>query len=125
MSRLLNCLNHINMDFAWTPDGCVNGRTQYGFADGRWTRLFVPNDEDTISVNSFDPQARSFRTDRFPLSQSAMAKARAARAAYQAPRCGADGAASALGEMQSGVTALLPAQPTERLVYTCSAKSGS
>ena len=87
--------------------------------------LFVPNDEDTISVNSFDPQARSFRTDRFPLSQSAMAKARAARAAYQAPRCGAEGAASALGEMQSGVTALLPAQPTERLVYTCSAKSGS
>jgi len=114
-----------DMDFAWTPEGCVNGRTQYGFAEGRWTRLFVPNDEDTISVNSFDPETRVFRSERFPLSQSAMAKARGARAAYQAPQCGAEGAASELGEMQSGVTALLPAQATERLVYTCSAKRTS
>ena len=111
-----------DMDFAWNPGGCVNGRTQYGFAEGRWTRLFVPNDEDTVSVNSFDPASRTFRTDRFPLSQSAMARAREARAAYQAPQCGAENAASELGEMQSGVTALLPAQPTERLVYACSAK---
>lgn len=111
-----------DLDFAWNPDGCVNGRTQYGFAEGRWTRLFVPNDEDTVSVNSFDPDTRTFRTDRFPLSQSAMAKARTARAAYTAPVCGADSAAANLGEMQSGVTALLPAQATERLVYTCVAK---
>ena len=109
-------------DFAMTPEGCVNGRTQYGFAEGRWTRLFVPNDEDTVSVNSFDPETRVFRTDRFPLSQSAMAKARDARAAYQAPQCGAQGAANELGEMQSGVNALLPAQASERLVYTCRPK---
>jgi serine protease Do len=112
-----------DLDFGWNPDGCVNGRTQYGFADGRWTRLFVPNDEDTISVNSFDPQTRVFRTDRFALSQSAMAKARAARAAYKAPACGATDAASALGEMQSGVAALLPQQANERLVYSCSPKA--
>lgn len=111
-----------DMDFAWNPRGCVNARTQYGFAEGRWTRLFVPNDEDAVSVNSFDPETRIFRTDRFPLSQSVMAKARQARAAYQAPQCGAAEAASELGEMQSGVTALLPAQPTERLVYACTPK---
>lgn len=111
-----------DMDFAWTPEGCVNGRTQYGFAEGKWSRLFVPNEEDTISVNSFDPETRTFRTDRFPLSQSAMTKAREARAAYQAPQCGAEGAGSELGEMQSGVVALLPAQPTERLVYACRAE---
>lgn len=113
-----------DLDFGWKPDGCVNGRTQYGFAEGRWTRLFVPNDEDTISVNSFDPETRIFRTDRFPLSQSAMVKARQARAAYSAPVCGAEGAAAKLGEMQSGVTALLPPQANERLVYTCRAKGG-
>ncbi|WP_120715885.1 S1C family serine protease [Tsuneonella amylolytica] len=113
-----------DMDFGWQADGCVNGRTQYGFAGGRWTRLFVPNDEDTVSVNAFDPASRIFRTDRYPLSQSAMAKARAARAAYKAPVCGADGAAAKLGELQSGVTALLPAQPTERLVYSCRPKAG-
>ena len=112
------------MDFAWNPNGCVNGRTQYGFADGKWTRLFVPNDEDAVSVNSFDPGTRIFRTDRFALSQSVMAKARAARAGYKAPTCGAPEAASKLGEMQSGVTALLPTQANERLVYSCRPKAG-
>lgn len=112
-----------DLDFAWKPDGCVNGRTQYGFAEGTWTRLFVPNDEATISVNTFDPQAQTFRTDRYPLSQSAMAKAREARAAYKAPVCGTDDAASTLGEMQSGVASLLPAQPNERLVYSCRPKA--
>ena len=111
-----------DMDFAWNPNGCVNGRTQYGFADGKWTRLFVPNQEDAVSVNSFDPATRTFRTDRFALSQSTMAKARAARAGYKAPTCGSDDAASRLGEMQSGVVALLPGQANERLVYSCHAK---
>jgi hypothetical protein len=111
-----------DMDFDWNPNGCVNGRTQYGFADGKWTRLFVPNSEAAVSVNSFDPGTRTFRTDRFPLSQSTMAKAREARAAYKAPACGSEDAASKLGEMQSGVTALLPAQANERLVYSCRAK---
>ena len=113
-----------DMDFAWASSGCVNGRTQYGFADGKWTRLFVPNDEDAVSVNSFDPETRTFRTDRYPLSQSTMAKAREARAAYKAPACGAPEAASKLGEMQSGVTALLPGQANERLVYSCHPKAG-
>jgi hypothetical protein len=112
-----------DMDFAWNPNGCVNGRTQYGFADGKWTRLFVPNSEDAVSVNSFDPATRTFRTDRFALSQSTMTKARAARGDYKAPQCGSADAAGRLGEMQSGVAALLPAQANERLVYACRAKS--
>ncbi|MCT2558357.1 serine protease [Tsuneonella sp. YG55] len=111
-----------DLDFAWNPGGCVNGRTQYGFADGKWTRLFVPNDEDTIAVNSFDPETKVFRIDRYPLPQSAMARARAARGAYQAPACGAPNAAGQLGEKQSGVVALLPRQANERLVYACRAK---
>lgn len=108
-----------DLAFAWDPNGCVNDRTQYGFADGRWTRLFVPNGEDAVSVNSFDPETRTFRTDRFALGRSAMTKARAARAAYSAPACGSEGAAARLGELQSGVAALLPRQANERLVYTC------
>lgn len=112
-----------DLDFAWKSDGCVNGRTQYGVADGKWSRLFVPNEEDTVSVNSFDPATREFRTDRYPLSRTIMTQARAARAAYQAPSCDEAEAASTLGEMQSGVTALLPAQATERLVYACRPKT--
>ncbi len=111
-----------DLDFGWNPYGCVNGRTQYGFANGKWTRLFVPNTEDTVSVNSFDPKTRTFRIDRFPLSQSAMARAREARGRYTAPVCGADDAAGQLGEKQSGVDALLPDQPSERLVYACKPK---
>ncbi len=111
-----------DMDFAWNPDGCVNHRTQYGFADGKWTRLFVPNEEDSVSVNSFDPNTRTFRTDRFALRQSTMAAARKARAAYKAPACASEDAAGRLGELQSGVVALLPTQANERLVYSCRAK---
>jgi serine protease Do len=111
-----------DLDFAWSPDGCVSGRTQYGFADGKWTRVFVPNDEDTVSVNSFDPETRVFRIDRFPLTQSAMARARQARQGYTTPACGTESAAGQLGEKQSGVVALLPRQANERLVYSCRAK---
>lgn len=113
-----------DMAFAWSESGCVNHRTQYGFADGKWSRLFVPNDEDSVSVNSYDPDSRTFRTDRYPLSQSAMAAARAARGKYTAPACGAASAASRLGEMQSGVVSLLTSQPNERLVYSCKPKAG-
>ncbi|GGD95567.1 hypothetical protein GCM10011515_14290 [Tsuneonella deserti] len=108
-----------DLDFAWNSNGCVNGRTQYGFADGKWSRLFVPNSEDAVSVNSFDPATRTFRTDKFALGQSAMARARQARSRYHAPECGSQDAASRLGEMQSGVVALLPTQANERLVYSC------
>lgn len=113
-----------DMDFAWDPSGCVNGRTQYGFADGKWTRLFVPNQEDAVSVNSFDPATRTFRTDRFALTQSVMTKARQARAGYKAPQCEADEAAGRLGEMQAGVVALLPRVANERLVYACRPRDG-
>ncbi|MXO74463.1 trypsin-like serine protease [Altererythrobacter aerius] len=109
----------VDLAFEWAPGGCVNGRTQYGFADGAWTRLFVPDGEDTVSINRFDPRTRTFRTDRYPLSRAAMRQARESRAAYQAPACGADDAARTLGERQSAVAALLPAQPTERIVRQC------
>jgi hypothetical protein len=112
-----------DLSFTWRADGCVNHRTQYGFADGKWSRLFVPNVDDAVSVNSYDPHTREFRTDRFLLSLSAMDQARAARGKYHPPECGAPRAASELGEMQSGVVALLPDEPNERLVYSCKPKA--
>ena len=108
-----------DIEFAWEPGGCVNGRTQYGFAGGEWSRLFVPNDEDTVSVNSYDPDARTFRSERYLLPRSVIEKAREERAKYRAPQCGDSGAASQLGEMQSAIVSLLPERPNERLVYSC------
>ncbi|MBD3728816.1 MAG: trypsin-like peptidase domain-containing protein [Sphingomonadales bacterium] len=109
-----------DLTFEFTADGCVNGRTQYGYQNGEWSRLFVPNDEDTVSINSYNPQARTFRTDRYLLGRNNMSSARDERGKYTAPECGADAeAARTLGEKQSAVVALLPDQPNERLVYVC------
>ncbi len=108
-----------DVPFQWNGSGCVNGRTQYGFSHGVWNRVLVPNDDQEVSVNSFDPARREFRTERYLLSQSAMQQARQARGAYEAPQCGGNAAAATLGEQQRAVLDALPAKPNERLVYTC------
>jgi hypothetical protein len=108
-----------DVPFAWKGTGCVNGRTQYGFSQGVWNRVLVPNDDQEVSVNSFDPARREFRTERYLLSQAAMQQARQARAAYEAPQCGGNAAAATLGEQQRTVLDALPAKPNERLVYVC------
>lgn len=108
-----------DVPFRWDSTGCVNGRTQYGFSQGTWNRVLVPNDDQEVSVNSFDPARREFRTERYLLSQGAMQRARAARGAYQAPQCGGNAAAATLGEQQRAVLDALPDKPNERLVYSC------
>lgn len=110
-----------DIPFEWSQSGCVNGRTQYGFSQGTWNRVLVPNDDQEVSVNSFDPARREFRTERYLLSQSAMQQARQARAAYRPPVCGGEAAAATLGEQQRAVLDSLPPRPNERLVYTCEA----
>lgn len=110
------------IELEWSEDGCVNGRTQYGYTSGTWSRVFVPNQEDAVSVNRYDPASKTFRTDRYLLSRNAMSAARSERGKYTPPRCEADDAASDLGDMQGAVTALLPEAPNERLVYRCEVK---
>lgn len=105
--------------FAWGEGGCVNDRTQYGLVSGDWTRVLVPDDEDAVSINRYDPATSTFRTDRYLLSRNAMAAARAERAKYNPPKCGEENAAARLGDMQAAVVAMLPANPNERLVYSC------
>ncbi|MBX7527308.1 S1 family peptidase [Qipengyuania vesicularis] len=110
------------VEFNWSEDGCVNERTQYGYASGSWSRVFVPNSEDAVSVNSYDPDRRIFRSERYLLSRNAMSEAREARGEYTAPTCKAEGAATRLGDLQGEVLSKLPRQPNERLVYECEAK---
>lgn len=121
-SRITGAPNQ-EFEFAWTDDGCVNQRTQYGFAGGNWTRVFVPNEEAAVSINRYDPGSKTFRTDRYLLARSAMDEARSTRAAYDAPSCGSANAAAKLGDLQGAVTSALPSQPNERLVYSCEAKA--
>ena len=108
-----------DVEFDWGADGCVNGRTQYGFANGEYTRVLVPNDEDAVAVNTYDPETRTFRTDRYLLGHSAMEAAREIRSQYTPPSCGVTEAARTLGEQQSAILSNLPSSPNERLVYNC------
>jgi len=108
-----------SIDLRWSADGCVNERTQYGFASGQWARVFVPKDEDVVSVARYDPQTRTYRADRYLLSRSAITAAREARGSYTAPSCQAPDAAAQLGRQQDAVISALPSQPNERLVYSC------
>jgi hypothetical protein len=113
-----------DVELEWAGDGCVNARTQYGRTNqGEWSRVFVPDDEDAVAVNTYDPATRTFRTERYLLGAAAMSAAREARRQYSPPGCGASEAARLLGEQQSALLALLPDRPNERLVYTCAPKS--
>jgi len=81
--------------------------------------VFVPNEEDVVSVARYDPQSRTYQADRYLLSRSAIAAARKARGSYQAPSCEAPDGAAELGRSQEAVLSALPRQPNERLVYSC------
>ena len=101
-------------------NGCVNGRTQYGLVEGRWTRVFVPSGEEAVSINRFDPTTGEYVVERYLLDREAMTAARAARGRFEAPQCGAGAeAVRELGENQRAIVSLLPDQPNERLVYDC------
>jgi S1-C subfamily serine protease len=109
-----------DVPLTWRSDGCVNDRTQYGFMAGQWSRVLVPASEAAVSIARFDPATGEYRTERYLLPREAMDRARAARAAFTAPACGAGQAAAAeLGAQQQAVVSLLPARPNERLVYRC------
>ena len=121
-SRITSAMTD-DVEFAWSETGCVNERTQYGLTAGDWVRVLVPDDEDAVSVNRYDPNTHTFRTDRYLLSRNAMAEARAARSKYNPPKCGEENAAARLGDMQSAVLAMLPSSPNERLVYSCETRA--
>lgn len=104
----------------WRNDGCVAGRTQYGLDKGDWARVFVPNDEEVVSVNHYDAARREYRIERFLLGRTAMSAAREERATYTAPACGAgDNAVRELGAEQAAILSALPSRPNERLVFRC------
>ncbi len=104
----------------WAEGGCVNGRTQYGRDDAKWSRIFVPNSEQTITINSFQPDGSEFTEERYLMSLDAMTKARAIRAEYGNKACTADPNALAdIEDMVKAIRAELPGQANEWLVYEC------
>lgn len=110
----------------WGGGGCVNGRTQFAEDGLRWTRIAVPDGEQTVSILSFDPATRGYTNTRYLLDAPAMAAARAARGSTKAPTCTADPSTrAALAARQAAIRAVLPPLPNEKLVYRCAAATGA
>jgi V8-like Glu-specific endopeptidase len=106
----------------WGQDGCMNGKTQYADDNGKWTRVMVPNEEQTVSVAQFDPETRTYTTYRYFLSAAQMDAARKLRAQSPLKQCSADaGARNNLMVQQQSIRAALPTTYSEKLVYSCSA----
>lgn len=104
----------------WTDGGCVNGRTQYGRDGAKWSRIFVPNQEQTITISSFQPDRSEFTEERYLMGLDAMTKARAIRAEYGNRACTTDVKALAdIEDMVKAIRAELPSQANESLVYEC------
>lgn len=108
------------VDITWQAGGCVNDRTQYGRDADGWTRIFVRNEDQTVAINRFNPEAREFRTDNFQLGLAQVQNARKIRERYTNSACTAQPDALAdLEDMQKALRQALPTQPNEMLVYSC------
>jgi hypothetical protein len=108
------------MPLDWADGGCVNGRTQYGRDGAKWSRIFVPNQEQTITISSFQPDRSEFTEERYLMGLDAMTKAREIRAKYGNRTCTTDDKALAdIEDMVKAIRAELPGQANERLVYEC------
>jgi serine protease Do len=113
--------NTADVNFTWTASGCVNGRTQYAGADGKWARSFVPNEDAQASVVTYTPADSNYRIERYLLGFDAVGKAREARNRYQVNKCTSDPAAmQRVSDMNAALRSVLPAQPNEVLVFKCS-----
>ncbi|MEH6756163.1 MAG: trypsin-like peptidase domain-containing protein [Parasphingorhabdus sp.] len=113
-----------SLDLEWAEGGCVNGRTQYGPDGAKWSRIFVPNQEQTVTISSFDPSSAEFTTERYLLSLSAMTNARKIRTQYGNRACTADEKSlSDIAEMVKAIRSELPTDINERLVYECAKSS--
>ncbi len=104
----------------WSPDGCVDGKTQYGQVAETWSRVEVAGGEQAVAIQRYDPQGRTLSVDRYLVDLATMDAVRKARGDYQAPACGSGkDAALQLGSDQEAIRKLLPEMPNERLVFAC------
>ncbi|WOE74168.1 trypsin-like peptidase domain-containing protein [Alterisphingorhabdus coralli] len=106
--------------FTWSETGCVNGRTQYSQSGDSWVRILVPNQEQTVSVNRFDPQSGELTMSRYLLGRDAMQKARTIRARFNGNQCTDDmDIISSLQDVHTALLDIIPDNPNERLVFQC------
>ena len=109
-----------DVNFSWAENGCINGRTQYVENAGTWSRSFVPNSDEQVSLVSFIPDSKTYRIERYLLGMEAMGKAREARQLYDVNACSSDDIVrEKIDNMNKAVREILPSTPNEVLVFNC------
>jgi serine protease Do len=104
----------------WRADGCADGGSQFANGPDGWFRVFVPSNDETVTVASFDPASGVYRTDRYLLDFDAMARLRADHSKTPPLACNTRPETTATANPgQLTLKSMLPAQPNERLVYSC------
>jgi hypothetical protein len=110
-----------DVPFNWSAGGCINGRTQLASNGKLWSRAFVSMEDESVSIRSFDPATGAYRADRYMIDAATAEEARKTRKLLTFSGCTADPQQlDAIATMEGQVRALLPPQPTERIVYKCS-----
>ena len=109
-----------DVPFHWAEGGCVDGQTQYVSVGTKWQRPTIPDKGHFVSISEFDPATGQLRIQRWLPDMDVMDKARALVKDMSVKGCGADSDRLArISALRSDLSALLPAQPNERLVYRC------
>ena len=109
-----------DVPFNWAGSGCVNGGTQYVSSGNDWERATVPESGNFITLNRFDPATGTLRVQRWLPDSETMEKARTLSKDAPARGCGTNpDRLASIASLRSDLSALLPAQPNERLVYHC------
>lgn len=110
-----------DVELDWGEDGCVNERTQYVAGDdGTWSRLLVPNTEETVSDLRYDPATRTYTALHYFLGADQMDAQRKTRGQLAVKQCSVDPKARAdFAAQQQAIRAALPPAYSEKLVYRC------
>ena len=110
----------------WNERGCVNQGTQYAQDGAVWRRVLVPNGEQTVTMSEFNPARGEYVVSRYLLSARDMDEARGLRRRIEQKACTDDQEARLrMADQQRDLVRALPAQPNERIIYTCSPDSES
>jgi len=103
----------------WSASGCVNGRTQYAREGETWTRILVPDSDETVAATRFDPATGEYVVTRYLLDAASMTRLRALRRDDDKACAPSEEARTVLADRQREIAAQLPRLPNERLVYAC------
>lgn len=110
-----------NFELDWQEDGCVSGQTQYARNGDIWRRVFVPNEDQTVTLSSFDPEAGEFVTGRYLLSKVEMRKLRDLRQRHSNKSCSTNpDMMRDISQMIESIRDELPEMPNENVIYRCS-----